>query len=191
MPTQNGCGSKLSRRGYAGFGPCFHFPGFHLGTVFLSHSQDFRVTLILKSTPFSPRRSGKWRNSSCWPRKFSPQKLAAMVASARSGAVGDTRAVCDRRKTHCSEAYPPHDSGLFTRGFQLLHSSLYTPCREASRLEWVPIWTSRPAQLCDISLSHSCGNSPYIGLRATGEASMSILSRDLSFQETIKTPGVL
>ena len=32
------CGSKLSRRGYAGFGPCFHFPGFHLGTGFLSHS---------------------------------------------------------------------------------------------------------------------------------------------------------
>ena len=23
----NGCGSKLNRRGYAGFGPCFHLPG--------------------------------------------------------------------------------------------------------------------------------------------------------------------
>ena len=33
-----GCGSKLNRRGCAGFGPCFHFPGFHLGTGFLSHS---------------------------------------------------------------------------------------------------------------------------------------------------------
>ena len=33
-----GCGSKLNRRGYAGFGPCFHFAGFHLGTGFLSHS---------------------------------------------------------------------------------------------------------------------------------------------------------
>ena len=32
-------GSKLSRKGYAGFGPCFHLPGFHFGTVFfLSHS---------------------------------------------------------------------------------------------------------------------------------------------------------
>ena len=27
----NGCGSKLNRRGYAGFGPCFHLPGFHFG----------------------------------------------------------------------------------------------------------------------------------------------------------------
>ena len=34
-----GCGSKLNRRGYAGFGPCFHLPGFHFGTGFLSHSQ--------------------------------------------------------------------------------------------------------------------------------------------------------
>ena len=25
-------------RGYAGFGPCFHLPGFHFGTGFLSHS---------------------------------------------------------------------------------------------------------------------------------------------------------
>ena len=34
-----GCGSKLNdRRGYAGFGPCFHLPGFHFGTGFLSHS---------------------------------------------------------------------------------------------------------------------------------------------------------
>ena len=32
------CGSKLNRRGYAGFGPCFHLPGFHFGTGFLSHS---------------------------------------------------------------------------------------------------------------------------------------------------------
>ena len=34
-----GCGSKLNRRGYAGFGPCFHLPGFHFGTGLLSHSQ--------------------------------------------------------------------------------------------------------------------------------------------------------
>ena len=30
----DGCGSKLTRRGYAGFGPCFHLPGFHFGTGF-------------------------------------------------------------------------------------------------------------------------------------------------------------
>ena len=35
----DGCGSKLNRRGYAGFGPCFHLPGFHFGTGFLSHRQ--------------------------------------------------------------------------------------------------------------------------------------------------------
>ena len=33
-----GRGSKLTGRGYAGFGPCFHLPGFHFGTGFLSHS---------------------------------------------------------------------------------------------------------------------------------------------------------
>ena len=32
-----GCGSKLNWRGYAGFGPCFHLPRFHFGTVVLSH----------------------------------------------------------------------------------------------------------------------------------------------------------
>ena len=35
----NGCGSKFNRRGYAGFGPCVHLPGFHFGTGSLSHSQ--------------------------------------------------------------------------------------------------------------------------------------------------------
>ena len=37
--ASNGCGSKLNRRGYAGFGPCFHLQGFHFGTFFVSHSQ--------------------------------------------------------------------------------------------------------------------------------------------------------
>ena len=36
---RNGRGSKLNRRGYAGFGPCFHLPGFQFGTGFLSHIQ--------------------------------------------------------------------------------------------------------------------------------------------------------
>ena len=34
-----GCGSKLTRRGYAGFGPCVHLPGFHFSTGFLSHTR--------------------------------------------------------------------------------------------------------------------------------------------------------
>ena len=28
---------KIKQRGYAGVGPCFHLPGFHFGTGFLSH----------------------------------------------------------------------------------------------------------------------------------------------------------
>ena len=36
---QLGCGSKVISWGNAGFCPCFHLPGFHLGTGFLSHSQ--------------------------------------------------------------------------------------------------------------------------------------------------------
>ena len=32
-----GGGSKLNRRGYAGFDPCFHLAGFHFGTGFWSH----------------------------------------------------------------------------------------------------------------------------------------------------------
>ena len=34
-----GCGSKLKKRGYAGFGPCYYLPRFNFGTGFLSHSQ--------------------------------------------------------------------------------------------------------------------------------------------------------
>ena len=36
-PLTLGCGSKSNSRGYAGFGPCFHLPGFHFGTSFWSH----------------------------------------------------------------------------------------------------------------------------------------------------------
>ena len=38
-----GCGSKLARRGYAGFGPCFHLPGFHFGTGLVSRGQLFQL----------------------------------------------------------------------------------------------------------------------------------------------------
>ena len=38
VPPTFGCGSQLNRRGYAGFGPWFHLPGFHFCTGFLSHS---------------------------------------------------------------------------------------------------------------------------------------------------------
>ena len=49
LPQLFGCGSKLNRRGYAGFGPCFHLPGFHFGTGFLSHSH---FTILLPRTPW-------------------------------------------------------------------------------------------------------------------------------------------
>ena len=34
----HGYGSKLNHQGTAGFGPCFHVPGFHFGHLFLTHS---------------------------------------------------------------------------------------------------------------------------------------------------------
>ena len=37
----NGCGSEINRRGNAGFGPCFHLPGFHFGYLFVTYSQRF------------------------------------------------------------------------------------------------------------------------------------------------------
>ena len=50
MIVSFGCGSKLKTRGYAGFGPCFHLPGFHFGTGFLSqpfeHSYASRCVTI-------------------------------------------------------------------------------------------------------------------------------------------------
>ena len=42
LTSSDGCGSKLKRRGYTGLGPCFYLPGFHVGTVFLSHTQILR-----------------------------------------------------------------------------------------------------------------------------------------------------
>ena len=42
-----GCGSKLNKRGYAGFGPCFHLPGFHFGTGFLSHSHMAGLSFVV------------------------------------------------------------------------------------------------------------------------------------------------
>ena len=33
-----GCGSKLNHQGLRSFCPCFHLPGLHFGTGFLSHS---------------------------------------------------------------------------------------------------------------------------------------------------------
>ena len=37
--ASNGHGSKLNHQGTAGFGPCFHLPGFRFGYIFLTHSQ--------------------------------------------------------------------------------------------------------------------------------------------------------
>ena len=40
--TVSGCGSKLSRWGYAGFGPCFHLPGFNV---------PFRASVFFEPPP--------------------------------------------------------------------------------------------------------------------------------------------
>ena len=67
-----GCGSKLNRRGYAGFGPCFHLPGFHFGTGFLSHSH------IGPSCPLSLQKEGSLVSQKVglphFPQAVSPEK---------------------------------------------------------------------------------------------------------------------
>ena len=66
-----GCGSRCTS--YASFGPCFHLPGFHVGTGFLSHSHVFicrgspskwtaskaeAVGLFQRPTPFQQPTAG-------------------------------------------------------------------------------------------------------------------------------------
>ena len=48
-----GCGLKLNRRRYAGFGPCFHLPGFHFDTGFLSHSHIGVLAFLPKALEYS------------------------------------------------------------------------------------------------------------------------------------------
>ena len=40
-------GSKLNHQGTAGFGPCFHLPGFHFGYIFLTHSHMSPKILVV------------------------------------------------------------------------------------------------------------------------------------------------
>ena len=62
--NQYGCGSKLTMRGYASFGPRFQLPGFHFGTGFLSHSHmSFATTPRgLRSAAFTaaPCAGSQW-----------------------------------------------------------------------------------------------------------------------------------
>ena len=58
------CGSKLIRRGYAGFGPRFHLPGFHFGTGVLSHSHIASCTHC--STPPSKATPEIFQESKFW-----------------------------------------------------------------------------------------------------------------------------
>ena len=57
-----GCGSKLHQAGTADFGPCFHLPGFHIGTVFLTHihlGRSRAIFLRLNNTlRFKPAKHG-------------------------------------------------------------------------------------------------------------------------------------
>ena len=54
-----GCVSKLSRRGYAGFGPCFHLPGVPFGTGFLSHSHISSALASFSRCQEGLRRPGR------------------------------------------------------------------------------------------------------------------------------------
>ena len=55
--VRSGCGSILNRRGYAGFGPCFHLPGYRF---FLSHSQVSASRTILLEHLFRLVREIRW-----------------------------------------------------------------------------------------------------------------------------------
>ena len=50
----NGSGSKLNRRGYAGFGVCFHLPGFHFGTVLANSSMILHELTLGLISPMPP-----------------------------------------------------------------------------------------------------------------------------------------
>ena len=52
---------KIKPPGTAGFGPCFRFPGFHLGYLFLTHSQMLTVAGIQADR-------GREKNASCASR---------------------------------------------------------------------------------------------------------------------------
>ena len=69
------CGSILNRRGYAGFGPCFHLPGFHFGTGFLSHSHVSWWEGNLGSD--QPGGRGWWRTASASTRPSTCARSAA------------------------------------------------------------------------------------------------------------------
>ena len=59
-------GSKLNRRGYTGFGPCFHLPGFHVGYRFFEPPQKNTGNPAM---PWSCRES-------VWPESSAPQQAA-------------------------------------------------------------------------------------------------------------------
>ena len=52
-----GHGTKLKAGGYAGLGPCFHFPC-HFGTGFLSHGHFFHYAQAKTFGPTQPHGSG-------------------------------------------------------------------------------------------------------------------------------------
>ena len=61
-PHRYGCGSKLNRRGYAGFGPCFHLPGQPVLEIRFFEPQPYvspRSQVLSKSQRLGPR---------CWSR---------------------------------------------------------------------------------------------------------------------------
>ena len=54
---------KIKQEGYAGVGPCFHLPGFHFGTVFLSHSHLDKS--IFTRVPWLSTEKGSLRFKGC------------------------------------------------------------------------------------------------------------------------------
>ena len=112
----NGCGSKLNRRGYAGFGPCFHFPGFHFGTVFFSISPINQT--INQSSNQSIKQTNKQTN-----------KQAHKQASKQASKQTSTQPI---KQTHKQTSMQANTQTNNTHKSKLTHAYIHT-CKTTDR----------------------------------------------------------
>ena len=109
----HGCGSKLNRRGYAGFGPWFHLPGFHFGIpVFWSHSHinffgpvlPVPYTVAALKTGKRIVQSGVRPMLQRWGPFLAPEEKASNTCTEKDGANSSNRFPCLNRSELRQEA---------------------------------------------------------------------------------------
>ena len=97
---------KLNHEGTAGFAPCFHFPGFHFGTLFLSHNH----ILARCAWGCSCRRFAEW---------YAPWKLRGRCMRESKA---QNRALCPQQRNYCKQRMPAeamvHAVEAFQKGRQ-------------------------------------------------------------------------